>query len=127
MTARRAHARVKRRPAVGEASSSSSTVRPLPAFTGFRKGSAVTSLPSARAFSASSSAIRSGVSSPAFSSSILRQPLGALGGLGVVDLDLAAVERLVDLGEESVDELLLRHLPQRLAVGEDQALVLGAR
>ena len=55
-----------------------------------------------------------------------RQPLGALGGLVLVDLDLAAVERLVDLGEEGVDELLLRDLPQRLAVGEDQALVLGA-
>src|SRR3954469_20567719 len=53
-------------------------------------------------------------------------PLGALLGLGLVELNLAAVERLVDLFEEGVDELGLRDLAQRFAAGKDQALVLGA-
>src|SRR3954454_4486319 len=53
-------------------------------------------------------------------------PLGALLGLGLVELNLAAVEGLVDLFEEGVDELGLRDLAQRFAAGEDQALVLGA-
>ena len=50
----------------------------------------------------------------------------ALGGLALVHLDLAPVQRLVDLGEQRVDQVVLLHLSQGLAMGEDQALVLGA-
>ena len=57
----------------------------------------------------------------------LREPGGALGGLAVVHLDAADLQRTVDLGEQLVHQVVLWNLPQRLAVGEDQALVLGAR
>ena len=80
---------VKRRPATGESASSIASA-------------------SARAVSASSLARRSGVSSPAFSSSIRCEPLGALGLLAGVDVDLLGLGVLVDLGEQLVDELLLR-------------------
>src|SRR3954468_8296384 len=53
------------------------------------------------------------------------QPLGALGRLPRVDVDALVRRVLVDLVEEDVDELLLGYLAQRLAAGEDQALVLG--
>ena len=101
---------MKRRPAVGEASSSSRTLSDSPC-------------------SAASLLHLGDLLGGQFAGVLLldlRQPLGALARLGLVDLDLAAVERLVDLLEEGVDELRLRDLPQRLAVGEDQALVLGA-
>src|SRR4051812_6843940 len=51
----------------------------------------------------------------------LRQPLGALGGLGRVDVDALVRRVLVDLLEQDLDELLLGHLAQRLAAAEDQA------
>src|SRR4030095_7520048 len=55
-----------------------------------------------------------------------RQPTGTLLGIAGVDLDRTAVERAIDLLEERGCELSLRQLPQRLAVGEDESLVLGA-
>src|SRR4051812_28442267 len=54
------------------------------------------------------------------------EPLGALGRLRLVDVDAADLQRLVDLREQLVHELVLRNLPQRLAVSKDQAFVLGA-
>ena len=105
---------MKRRPAVGEASSSSRRRRP--------------SRPPRRAASAASSAARrSGVSSPAFSSSISLEPLGALGLLGVVDLDLASSLRDLSISANSSSTrrscgTFRSGLPRR----EDQALVLGA-
>ena len=62
--------------------------------------------------------MRSGVISSAFSSSIFWSQLGALGRLALVELGLAALERLVDLREERVHQLLLRHLLERLAVAK---------
>ena len=107
------YARVKRRPSVGEASSSS------------RRTSSIMSA-SARCFSASSLASRSGVSSPAFSSSI-RWSHSAPAACSASSTSICLVVRvLVDLHEQLVDEPLLRHLLERLAAGEDQALVLGA-
>src|SRR5215207_5049870 len=55
------------------------------------------------------------------------QPGRALGSLVLVDVDAlgACADELVDLLEEGVDELLGRHLAQRSAAAEDQALVLG--
>src|SRR5829696_8508965 len=50
------------------------------------------------------------------------EPLGALLLLDCVDLDLLGLRVLVDLGEQRVHELLLRHLLERLAAREDQAL-----
>src|SRR5437764_1553528 len=55
------------------------------------------------------------------------QPRGALGGLAGLELGGAAFERTVDFDKELVDEPVLGHLPQRLALGEDQARVPGAR
>src|SRR5262245_53056524 len=49
----------------------------------------------------------------------LGQPGRALARFVLVELDLAAVERLVDLLEEGVDEVLLGDLAQRLAMGVD--------
>ena len=100
-------ARVKRRPATGESASSIASA-------------------SARGLSASSFASRSGVSSPAFSSSI-RCSHSAPAACSAASTSIRlVVSVLVDLLEQLVDELLLRHLLQRLAAREDQALVLGA-
>ena len=56
---------------------------------------------------------------------LLEQRAG-LGGEVGVDVDLLRDRVLVDLGEQLVDELLGRDLPQRLAAGEDEPLVLRA-
>src|SRR5439155_23644948 len=55
------------------------------------------------------------------------EPLRALGGLRVLELGAPAGQGLVDLHEQLVHQALLRDLPQRLALSEDQALVLCAR
>ena len=109
-----AQVRVKRRPATGEASSSSSTCLRLHRL---QVGLAVLELGAVAVLqhslglvgvsAFSIAAIRSGVSSPAFSSSIFASQSAPSEAFVLVDLDLAAVERLVDLGEQRVHEVVL--------------------
>src|SRR5215211_6663095 len=54
------------------------------------------------------------------------QPGRALRRAVDVHVHRRAGDVLVDLLEEHVDELLLRHLAQRLSAREDETLVLGA-
>ena len=103
-------ARVKRRPAVGEASSSSRTLSDSP-------------------FSAASCSIRaifSGVRSPAFSASILASQAAPSRDSFSSNSTVPRSSDLSISSKSASTSFVLGHLAQRLAVGVDQALVLGA-
>ena len=112
---RHAQARVKRRPTVGEADSSRR-----------RSASSIVVGLARRCFSASSLARRSGVSSPAFSSSIrCSHSAPAACSAASTSIFLVVVYLSISLNSSSTS-CSVRHLLQRLAAREDQALVLGA-
>ena len=114
--ARERQARVKRRLAVGEASSERAPVRPESLGDVFRD---------ARGLGLHGGDAR-GRWRRSFSSSIFASHSAPSAIAGVGDDLSPALDGLVDLLEEAIHQLLLRHLLERLAVGEDESLVLGA-
>ncbi len=114
--------RVNRRPATGEASSSRAAGL-LPGPASAVPGSALGSAEAAAA--ASIWAIRSGVSSSTFSSSIRFSQAAPSAALRASTSTLPRSSDLSISSNSASTSSACGHLSQRLSVGEDQALVLG--